>query len=69
MTDAGRYRVVQVQAHDTGIGRAAGYEDDAALLAAGDELWESMPPEMRRIISAIEDLVERRMMLGDDHRG
>lgn len=43
-------RVVSVPAYDTGIGREAGYENDAALVAAHEAELAELSPEERRVV-------------------
>jgi hypothetical protein len=43
-------RVVKVPVHDTGIGREAGYENDAALIAAHEREMAQLDPAVRTIL-------------------
>lgn len=61
-------RIVKVQMHDTGIGREAGYRDDADLIEhyqyQRNELEKLLTPETLAKIDAAEAALTRRIVLG-----
>jgi hypothetical protein len=59
------FKIVKVPMLDTGIGREAGYEDDAALIEAARKEREAMPPAIREAMERIEADLTRRFLIGD----
>jgi hypothetical protein len=51
---------------DTGLGIAAGYESDEAMVAAVKAEREAMAPEVRDVIEDIERRVVRAALFGSD---
>lgn len=60
--------IVRVPVHDTGIGKAAGFKDDADLIAHHKAQRAAMSPEARRIVDQADADLERRFLFGDDHK-
>lgn len=59
-----QYKTVSVPMLDTGIGKAAGYESDKALLEAGRRLRERMSPIEREIADMIDRRTDEALLFG-----
>jgi hypothetical protein len=64
MPDQPETRIVKVPMLDTGLGREAGYRDDAELIAAYNEMRESLSPEGRGVLDVVMSIAARRAVEG-----
>lgn len=58
------FRIVTVPMLDTGLGREAGYEDDAALVAAAQAERAALAPDVREIIEKVDAELDRAFLYG-----
>jgi hypothetical protein len=57
--------VRSVPMFDTGIGREAGYANDAELIAAAAAEREALPPALRDLMDRLDAELTRRVVEGD----
>jgi len=62
MSDEPKLTVHKVPVLDTGIGREAGYRDDAELIAAAEAERAKLPPAVRVAVEEIEREMQRRFI-------
>lgn len=60
-----RLTIYTVPMLDTGLGREAGFRDDAELIEAARRKREAMPPVVREIVEAIDRRLEDAAINGD----
>lgn len=60
-----RLEIRTVRIHDTGLGREAGYADDAELVAAAQAQRDALPPEVLRILERLDREFEWRVLNGE----
>lgn len=58
-------KVVSVSVIDTGIGREAGFENDAALIAHAERERAKMLPEARAVFDRWDAEMQRKFIFGD----
>lgn len=59
-------RTISVPMSDTGIGKAAGYRDDAHLLEVAKAERDALPPEVQAIANEIDRRVDHALIFGSD---
>ena len=60
-----KLKVTKVPAQDTGIGREAGYKDDADLIAAYEAERAALPPAVRETVDKLDAEMMARFVNGD----
>lgn len=60
------FEIHKVEMLDTGIGREAGFKDDAELIAKAKAEREAMSPEVRRLVEEMDETIERAFLFGDN---
>jgi hypothetical protein len=60
------FKVVSVPILDTGIGKEAGFENDADLIRAHAEEIAKLPPEVQELIAKVEAKLDREFLHGED---
>lgn len=60
------FEIHKMEMLDTGIGREAGFKDDADLIAHAKAEREAMEPRMREVVEKLDAEVERRFLFGDE---
>lgn len=64
MSDELHIEVIAVPMGDTGLGREAGFKDDAELIAKAKAERDAMPPHIRELAEEIDAEFERRVLFG-----
>lgn len=59
-------KIVKVPLLDTGIGREAGFKDDAELIAADRAQRRALTPEARRLLEKIDAKTTQAFLFGED---
>lgn len=65
MNDEPHIQVISVPLGDTGLGRAAGFKDDAELIAKAKAERKALPPEIRKMADEMDAEFERRVLFGE----
>lgn len=63
--DEPKITVHTVKMHDTGLGREAGFKDDAELIEAAEAERETWEPWMRELAERVDAEFERKVLFGE----
>jgi hypothetical protein len=69
MSNEPQVKTVKVPVYDTGLGREAGYENDAALIDAWNKRRASLPEAQRRMEDEFMARMARAFVLGSGGGG